>query len=366
MGLFRPVGLRVGARAAICILIGWFPLVVFVLATGLGNRSSISSFLKDYGVHTRSLLAAPLFILCELSILRRLDEIAHHFIEAGLIENGDRPKFRNLIESTKSLMNSTIAEIVALGISYLIALLLFRLVPTETVPSWYLLESTNRSLSAAGSWYVLVSVPLLMILFLGWLWRVVLWGRFLSHVAAMKLRLISAHPDHAAGLKFLNESIFAFMPLAFSVGLIVAGAAANRVAYQGVTWEELQKTVGGFLIAVLLILVGPLMVFVFKLHRQKVIGIFSYGQLADAMGRQFERKWFTRSGVSAEALEAPDFSATTDLYQVVSNVYEMGVLPFELRAMIALCVSALLPFLPVVVMTLPLKVILRDLASLLF
>jgi hypothetical protein len=95
-------------------------------------------------------------------------------------------------------------------------------------------------------------------------------------------------------------------------------------------------------------------------------GIFSYGQLADAMGRQFERKWFTRTRIDADALEAPDFSATTDLYQVVSNVYDMGVLPFELRALIALGVSALLPFVPVVIMALPMKVILKEVASLLF
>src|SRR6185436_15668826 len=108
----------------------------------------------------------------------------------------------------------------------------------------------------------------------------------LFYVACMKLNLISAHPDHASGLKFLNASIFAFMPLAFTLGLIVAGSAANRVAYRGATWEDLQTSVVGLLIAVLILFVGPLLVFVFKLHRQKIKGILSYGNLAHSLGQQ--------------------------------------------------------------------------------
>jgi len=49
----------------------------------------------------------------------------------------------------------------------------------------------------------------------------------------------------------------------------------------------------------------------------------------------------------------------------VSNVYAMGAFPFGLRGLIGLTVSALLPFVPVVLMTFPLKVVLKELAALL-
>ena len=90
------------------------------------------------------------------------------------------------------------------------------------------------------------------------------------------------------------------------------------------------RTVLGLIVIVLILFVGPLLIFVFKLHEKKVEGIYSYGSLADGVGRQFEEKWLRnyeefRSG----ALEAPDFSATTDLYQVVANVHDMKLFPLS-------------------------------------
>jgi hypothetical protein len=112
--------------------------------------------------------------------------------------------------------------------------------------------------------------------------------------------------------------------------------------------------------------VGPLLIFVFKLHAKKVEGIYSYGALADDVGRQFEEKWLTNYQESRSgALEAPDFSATTDLYQIVSNVHDMKLFPFELRAVVSLIVAAVLPFVPVVLMMMPIKLNVTELARLL-
>jgi hypothetical protein len=115
------------------------------------------------------------------------------------------------------------------------------------------------------------------------------------------------------------------------------------------------------------VFVGPLLVFIINMHLQKVDGIYRYGQLADAVGRQFERKWLTNyDKIGPDALEVPDFSATTDLYQIVDNVHQITIVPFELRTLLVLCISALLPFLPVVLMLVPLKVILKELVNLFF
>lgn len=365
LGLFRPPERRVLPRILLAIFLGWVPLIVLVLGPGLNGNTSARSFVTDYGVHARSLVAAPLFILCELVTLHRLKQIVSYFVESGIIPVEERGRFQALIDSTRSLAKSTLVEIVAIAASFAIAYILLKRVSIEAIPDWYVAERATRTLSLAGIWYVFVSVPLLILLFLGWLWRVLLWGRFLFHVSKMKMRLVAAHPDHAGGLKFLNESIFGFMPVAFTIGLIVAGSAANRVAYKGATLDDLQKTVIGLLLAVMILFVGPSLVFVFRLHSEKVKGILRYGKLADAVGRQFEGKWFLRTEIKADALEVPDFSATTDLYGVVSNVYEMTVIPFELKALVYLAISTLLPFVPVMVMTIPLKELLHEVASLL-
>ena len=83
-------------------------------------------------------------------------------------------------------------------------------------------------------------------------------------------------------------------------------------------------------------------------------------------GQQFERKWLHRAGsIDASMLEASDFSATTDLYQVVSNVYAMGVMPMDLRNLVILMLATLLPFAPVALIAVPLDVVLTKLSELL-
>ena len=366
LGLFRPVAYNVRFRASVSILIGWFPLIILVIAQDRSLQISFLSFLTDFGVHARSLLAAPLFIVAETICLSRLEEIAVHFVRSGIIEERDRASFTSLARSTRSLMNSTLAEIVAIALTYVVVFCAVRLSEQIGLRPWYLVGGEGTTISWAGWWYALVSLPLLVIILLGWFWRVILWGRFLIKVARFKLSLIAAHPDKASGLKFLNASLFAFMPVAFTFGVVAAGSAANRVAYQGATIEGIQKTAIGLVIFVFILFVGPLLVFVYKLQRQKISGIFSYGALAENVGRQFEEKWLANYDKhAAEALGASDFSATTDLYQVVANVHEMKVLPFDLAGLVSLTVVTLLPFIPVVLMMIPVKRVLQEVANLL-
>jgi hypothetical protein len=281
-----------------------------------------------------------------------------------VIQKDEMPRFEALVASNRSLINGTLAEVVALVAAYAIAFALVRHLPALGMRPWYLTDENRMSL--AGFWYSFVSLPLLLILFFGWLWRIVLWSRFLVRIAAMKLHLIAAHPDRASGLKFLNSSLVGFMPLAFTFGVITAGASANQLLYNNATAETVQTLAIGLIVVVLVLFVGPLLIFVFKLHAKKVEGIYSYGALANDVGRQFEEKWLTNSQESRSgALEAPDFSATTDLYQIVANVHDMKLFPFELRAVVSLIVAAVLPFVPVVLMMMPIKLIVTELARLL-
>ena len=361
LGLFRPVGQKVVPRAVFSVLLGWVPIIALVAASGLRSEV-LSSLFSDFAVHARSLLAVPLLILAEGICLPRLEEIARHFVKAGLVNEQDYDNFSRRVDSTRRLMNSTLAEVIAIVGAYGIVFMLYRNSLSVTVPSWYLTLGGVRTW--AGLWYCFISAPLLLILAFGWLWRLVLWGRFLFHVSNMRLVLISSHPDRASGLSFLGSSLLHFTPLSFTLGVVTAGSVANRVIYRGESLDDIKKTIIGLVIFVIILFIGPLLVFVGNLRRAKIDGIFQYGKLAGRVGQEFEGKWLARK-VDDEALQAPDFSATTDLYQVVSNVYAMGAFPFGLRGLVGLAVSALLPFVPVVLMTFPLKVILKELASLL-
>jgi hypothetical protein len=69
-------------------------------------------------------------------------------------------------------------------------------------------------------------------------------------------------------------------------------------------------------------------------------------------------------GVNESALEVPDFSATTDLYQVVANVFDMRSIPLDVKDLLPLIIATLLPFAPVVLMVAPFDVIVQNLVKL--
>src|SRR5262245_54621354 len=307
LGLFRPVRRRVDIRARLCVWSGWVPLVVLVLAQNTRSTTPlVSSFFWDFGAHARSLIATHLFVLLEVWCLPRLGAIGWHFVRSGLVEENEVPRFNELIKSTRRLLNSLIAEVIAIVLTYSIVLAIFLYLPTFVLPLWYLAGGSTRfSLSWAGWWYAFVSTPLMLILFFGWLWRVVLWSRFLIRVARMKLLLIAANPDLASGLKFLNSAVVAFTPVSFTLGGMVAGSVANRFRQQRTSVANVEKTILGLVIFNLFLFVGPLVVFVVKLYQQKVRGIFAYGQLAESVGKQFEAKWLADyQKYSSGALEA--------------------------------------------------------------
>jgi hypothetical protein len=193
-----------------------------------------------------------------------------------------------------------------------------------------------------------------------------LWNVFLWRVSRLDLHLVPAHPDLSGGLQFVGASLRAFPMLSFALGAVVAGGVANRVVHQGMHLIDFKYIIATLLVAILIVFVAPLMFFTRRILQARRRGIFEYGALAGAVGRQLERKWLERNGsVDEAALDVQHFSATTDLYQVVSNVYQIKNVPLDLQDLVAIVAAVLLPFLPILLFEIPLDVILQDLAKLL-
>jgi hypothetical protein len=107
-------------------------------------------------------------------------------------------------------------------------------------------------------------------------------------------------------------SVRAFALLGFALGVIVAGRVAVRVMHAGVSPLAFTHIVVGLVMGVVLLGSWPLLVFTDKLLEAWRRGIFAYGALASDVGRQFERKWLTRTeALDAGALAVPDFSAAS-------------------------------------------------------
>jgi hypothetical protein len=368
LGLIKPDNPRIMQRAILAGVVGWVPLVVLVaLQDTAWWGEKVKSLLFDFAIPARFLIVAPLFIVAESICIPQLGRTVRHFLDAGIIPESDRHRFDAAIASTRRLRDSPTVEVITLVLAYTLVIALIRYVPLGQFQAWHKAGSSGHEVfSLAGWWHALVSVPLITVLFFGWLWRLFLWGRLLLHLSRLDLQLIPAHPDHAAGLKFVSQSLRAFSPLGFALGAIVAGYVANHVVHAGIPPTAYLHLVGGLVVGVVILFSGPLLIFSNKLLLTKRRGIFAYGALALGEGQQFERKWLNRvDSIDESALEVPDFSATTDLYQVVANVYDMSTVPLDLKDLIPLVIATLLPFVPVALMAVPLDVILQGLANLL-
>jgi hypothetical protein len=327
-----------------------------------GDR--VGAFALDITVHARSLVAAPLFILGEAACASRLGSIALHFGNADLLPEHDRPRFDAAIASTKAILASSKAEIGAIALAYVVVAALLYSMPPDQIPLWQ--KSATGSFSPAGWWHALISLPLVFALFLGWMWRLGLWTRFLWLMSRLDLRLVPVHPDHMAGLRFVGYSVPAYSIVGLALASVVAGRVADKLVRHDALSLAQKLAFAGMLVVIVALFTAPLLVFSGVLWREWRRGVFVYGAETSKFGKLFERKWFSPDRQMDEAaLQAPDFSAAIDLYQIVSNIYAMRFVPVDLISIVLLVGAVLLPFVPVVLMAMPIDFILAQLKGLL-
>jgi len=365
IGLVEPGRLRVGKRALLAAVIAWVPLAVLALTESiLTSRSVAQEFFSDLGVYGRYLLAVPFLVLAEGDCIPRFENVVRHFVDSGLVVDSDMGRYRHAVTSTQRFLNSIYDEIIVLVLAYAVVVAVLFYLSVDLVPPWQ--RGNSGHLSAAGWWHILISVPLLLVLIIGWLLRLVMWGRFLFLMSRLDLHLLPSHPDHVGGLKFVSTSLRGFRFISFALAAIVAGGVGNRVLYHGSELKSFKNLVIVLIVLILLLSAGPLTVFVRRLRQAKKQGIFEYGALANRFGGQFESKWLTsKAVVDPEILTQPDFSATTDFYSVVANVYEMRDVPFKAKDLIAPVLPAVVPFIAVALLTIPFQLVIDTLIKLL-
>jgi len=345
---------------------GWLPLFGLVVAQSeLSGLPGLEPFFADRAVQCRALLAVPMLVLGRAICYPQLSAMCAHFMDGGLIAPNDDRRFNALLASTRRLEASPWAAAVAIALAYSLVLLMVAASPT--VPAWHLDRAGWLApYSPAGWWHLLVCVPLLVVLLLGWLWRLALWARLLWTVAKFDLELVPSHPDRAAGLKFVGFAVRAFAPVGFALGVVVAGALANEAGRQALSLATYRNAAGGLLLFVVLVCSAPLLVFVRPLAAHWQRGIHQYGCFAHSVGQGFERKWLRGEKPDEPVLDIQDFSALTDLYQCVANVYAMRVVPVDIQSTLLLGAAAVLPILVVALTSLPAAVVRDFVARMLF
>ena len=368
LGLSKDNDLHISRTAGLVVLVGWVPLVLLaVVQSVVLHTDEITSLLWQIGAHARYLVAAPLLVVAESACGARLSVIVANFVTTAIVPKHERNRLDAAVLSTRRLVNSTTGEIVVGLLAYLIVAATIWSTPIEQVPAWHRSDTIVPFYSLAGWWHMLVSLPLLLVLLLSWLTRFVLWVRLLWLISRLKLRLVASHPDHAGGLGFVGHSVRAFSGVALAIAAIAAGYSAHMILVRGSLPTSQIVFDACLLVTVAAMFAAPLLVFTPIMMAAWRQAASDYGALAAQMGVTFEDKWLGQvRRLDNTALNQPDFSSTTDLYSVAANIYQMRLIPIDITSLEILAIVMLLPFVPVVLLIVPMSEILTDLKALFF
>lgn len=360
---FAPRGEQAGRRALLAILVAWVPLAILSAVQGLAlGPTRHESFLLDFAAYGRYVVAIPALVAASAAILPRIARVVRHFVDSGLIAEEDRGRYQALVTSTRRLVMSRWADAGIVIFAYVVTAVRSPQLYPSNLSTWVApITDGTAHLSLAGWWRTIVSQPLLQALLGIWVWRVLLWTRFLHRTSQLPLRLNAAHPDSLGGLRFTLGPIRGFASVAFAIGALFAGSVAESVIVDGQPLWAFRFQIVGHLLAVLVMFAGPALVWRQPLIRLQGWGTLHYGRLASEMGRTFQERWLAEGrGADAAALDAEDFSAVADLYSIAGKVRRINVGVLDTKAVMPLVAATLLPYLPIVFAAMPLDDILKS------
>ncbi len=235
-------------RIVVIAVVAWLPLLLLSVIGGhaLGGTVRVP-FLYDIEAHVRFLIALPILVVAELIVHSRIRPAVQKFVERRIVVPEDMPKFQAAIDSAMRVRNSVTVEVALLILVYTLGLWIWRSNIAAEAASWYAMrEGSQLHLTVAGYWYAFVSIPIFQFILLRWYLRFFIWFQFLWRVSRLNLRLIATHPDRAAGLGFLGQSTYAFGPILFAQGALLAGLIASRIFYEGQNLVAFKMEAGGF------------------------------------------------------------------------------------------------------------------------
>jgi hypothetical protein len=356
-------------RVAVITLLAWLPLLLLTLVERHAVQGVAIPFILDAEVHVRFLVAVPLLVAAELLVHQRMRQIPQLFLDRNLIPEDGLPRFREALAGVLRLRNSVVAEVLLLAFVYGVGVLvIWRQYIAIDAATWYAAPSSEGAqLSLAGIWFGYVSLPIFQFLLFRWYFRVFIWARFVWQVSRIPLNLLPMHPDRVGGLSFLSLSVQGFVVIALAHGAMLAAYLADRILHTGATLPSFLFEIGAVLAFVLLLALGPLLVFSTQLAAAKRRGTLEYNTLAERYVRAFDTKWL-RGGAppGEELLGSGDIQSLTDLGSSLDVVKEMRAVPIVRADVVLLAAATLVPVAPLLLTMMPLDELLQKLMGVLF
>jgi hypothetical protein len=232
----------------------------------------------------------------------------------------------------------------------------------QTGSTWF---KSGNVLTSAGYWYALVALPVFQFLMYRWIYRMVVWSRFLWKVSKLDLLLTPTHPDAAGGLGFLGKALVPFGVILFALSAVVSSAIASRILFSEGRLVDYQWSYIALFVLFLVTFAGPVLIFVPKLLTLKQRGRMEYGTLASRYTQAFHSKWIEKTEASQEPiLGTNDIQSLADLGTSFQIIRKMRIVPVELSDFYGVLLPGLIPALPLAATVMPVGLIVKDLLKL--
>lgn len=372
IGWIQGEDLMIRTRIIGFIALTWLPMFVFAWLEGRAiGPTPRESFLLDFTTYARYFIAAPILIAAEAVVGRRLRLAALHIVDGGFIKPHDYAAFDQSVARAIKWRDAFWPELIIL----LIAIggastLTIDALHESGKPTWHAVLGQGLPLmriSLTSLWHHLIAIPLLQFLMYRWLWRLLVWTRFLFDVSRLDLALVPTHADESGGLGFLGNAHLSLGMLALGLGAILSADAAFHIIFEGADIDAFKIPFLVLLIICQMLFLGPLFLFAPALIESRRRGLREYGALALRYNRAFHEKWVEGKVADDEPLlGSSDIQSLADLGASFGFIHAMKSVPFSPKVMIQLAVCTILPGLPLILLVVPVEKVLDTLAGAVF
>ncbi|HYP79265.1 MAG TPA: hypothetical protein VEQ17_03170, partial [Steroidobacteraceae bacterium] len=285
---------------------------------------------------------------------------------SGVVAEESRPQFRRILAAALRARDGYAAELVCLVLAFAPALMIWfafsamALGPAQD--SWWRFDATGQP-SAAAVWLEFVAAPLFRFVLLLWLWRFVLWTWMLWRLSRLPLALRATHPDRACGLAFLGLAQSRFAVLSAAGAIVLCGNGVNQMLYDDAKIASFQYEILAYVIAATTLLLGPLLLLSISLARTKVLDMARYDAMGQRLVQAFDAQW---EDMPAPAmLDCPSPQTMADFSSVHENIRATTVVPLNRWHLARMVAAALLPFAPLLFISMSLDELLARMLSVL-
>lgn len=342
-------------------LLAWMVPGLFAIAQSvIDSHDSAWGYFTDSMAYTRYLIAIWVLIATERYANTRTIMLVNQFRDAQVIPDDGLPAFASALDVADRRSSSRLAELAILVVAILWSTLTMHYSIEHSGSDWLGTDVDGVIIiSWAGEAARFWSNPLFLFLVIRWVWRFFVWAALLYRISRLPLQLTPQNADNAAGLGFLAIYPSVFSGLVFAMSCVVASALLHElylIQHQPSTvWIALAL----WLVIILILFIGPLLVFSPILYRVREQALLDYGRLTNQYHLAFNHKWINENRNGADMVGSADPSSATDLNACVQSVRDIHVIPVDFPAVMQLMIAAGVPLLAVVVREIPLAEIVK-------